>query len=416
MNLKYVIPAVAVGIAIVAIIGVMNTDPEFSESPLVTQSPNENQATTQSPQPVQENEIESIEQPVQIEETSPAPEVEEPVIVENQPVQSIEYEIFVVDGVKHIVHPDKIRSGGPPPDGIPSIDDPKFTEAENENHVSDSDIVIGLEINGEAKAYPLSILVWHEIVNDDVGGTPVAVTYCPLCFTNQVFERVIEGQAVEFGTSGKLYNSNLVMYDRLTGTYWSQGLGLAIRGELTGQSLKIIPFDVITWGDWKKLHPDTVVLTTNTGHIRAYGVDPYGDYYTDPRIIFPVEHKNDTFHPKEIVLGFNDGLIYKAYTQQAVESSTVINDQVNDKPILLVSLYSGNSRAFDRMVEGEILEFVYKDNKIVDTKTNSEWNYDGVAVSGELEGTELNRLAFSPGFWFEWVAFHPETQIYGGSS
>jgi len=281
MNPRYVIPAIAAGIAIVAIIVMMNAESQFSENQVVTQSPDENQITIPTPQPVQENEIEPIPQSIPIEENESAPEVE-------QTVQSIEYEIFVTNGEKHIVPLDKIKSGGPPPDGIPSIDDPKFTEADNENHVADSDIVLGLEINGEAKAYPLSILVWHEIVNDNVGGVPVAVTYCPLCFTNQVFERVLDGQSVEFGTSGKLYNSNLVMYDRMTGTYWSQGLGLAIKGELTGQSLNIIPFDVITWGDWKKLHPDTVVLTTNTGHIRAYGVDPYGDYYTDPRILFPV--------------------------------------------------------------------------------------------------------------------------------
>ena len=396
MNLRYIIPAIAAGIAIVAIVGIMSVDSEFSENQTVLQSPDSSSIP------------DAMQPSVQMEDKVSAEVV--------QPLRSVEYEILVTNGEKHIVPLDKIKSGGPPPDGIPSIDDPKFTEAKNENHVSDSDIVIGLEINGEAKAYPLSILVWHEIVNDNVGGTPVAVTYCPLCFTNQVFERVLDGQAVEFGTSGKLYNSNLVMYDRMTGTYWSQGLGLAIKGELTGQSLKIIPFDIITWGDWKKLHPDTVVLTTNTGHIRAYGVDPYGDYYTEPRIIFPVEHKNDTFHPKEIVLGFHEGTTYKAYTQHDVEYSTVINDQVDDKPILLVSLYSGNARAFDRMIDGEILEFAYIDNKIVDTKTNSEWNYDGVAISGELEGTELLRLGFNPGFWFEWVAFHPETQIYGGIS
>ena len=121
-------------------------------------------------------------------------------------------------------------------------------------------------------------------------------------------------------------------------------------------------------------------------------------------------------HPKELILGFHEGLVFKAYKQQDVESSIVINDQVNNEPILLVSLYSGNARSFDRMVDGEILEFTYKDNKIVDINTNSEWNYDGIAISGELEGTELERLAFNPGFWFEWIAFHPETQVYGGTT
>ena len=322
--------------------------------------------------------------------------------------------IMTTNGQKHIVPLEKIKSGGPPKDGIPSIDTPEFTEASQEYHVSDSDTVLGLEINGDVRAYPLSILVWHEIVNDNVGGVPVAVTYCPLCFTNQVFERVIDGQEVEFGTSGKLYNSNLVMYDRLTNSYWSQALGKAIVGELTGYELSTIPFDVIRWGDWKSLHPDSVVLTTNTGHIRAYGVDPYGNYYTETRILFPVENTDDRMHPKEIILGFNDGDVYKAYKQQDVESAVIINDQINNNPIFLVSLYPENARAFERTVDGKVLEFFFKDESIIDKETNSEWNYDGVAISGALVGTELNRIPFNPGFWFEWIAFHPDTDVYVG--
>ncbi len=322
--------------------------------------------------------------------------------------------IMTTNGQKHIIPLEKIKSGGPPKDGIPSIDTPEFTEASQEYHVSDSDTVLGLEINGDVRAYPLSILVWHEIVNDNVGGVPVAVTYCPLCFTNQVFERMIDGQEVEFGTSGKLYNSNLVMYDRLTNSYWSQALGKAIVGELTGYELSTIPFDVIRWGDWKSLHPDSVVLTTNTGHIRAYGVDPYGNYYTETRILFPVENTDDRMHPKEIILGFNDGDVYKAYKQQDVESAVIINDQINNNPIFLVSLYPENARAFERNVDGKVLEFFFKDGSIIDKETNSEWNYDGVAISGALVGTELNRIPFNPGFWFEWIAFHPDTDVYVG--
>ncbi len=321
--------------------------------------------------------------------------------------------IMTTNGLKHLIPLDKIRGGGPPKDGIPSIDDPKFATLTESNFMSNSDIVIGLEINGEAKAYPLFILVWHEIVNDNVGGTPVAVTYCPLCFTNQVFERILDGQAVEFGTSGKLYNSNLVMYDRLTDSYWSQALGQAITGELTGQELKIIPFDVISWGDWSALHPETLVLTTETGHTRAYAVDPYGDYYTDPQIIFPVENEDDRMHPKEIILGFHEDNIFKAYKQTDVESKIIINDKVNQTPIVLFSQYTGNSRAFDRTVNGEVLEFEFSDNKIMDIQSGSTWNYDGEAISGDMQGIQLNRLPFNPGFWFEWVAFHPNTEVYG---
>ena len=323
------------------------------------------------------------------------------------------YEVITTDGVKHIVPLDKIRSGGPPKDGIPSIDNPKFVKANEAEFVSDNDVVIGLEINGEIKAYPLSILVWHEIVNDNVGDIPVVVTYCPLCFTNQVFERTINGNEVEFGTSGKLYNSNLVMYDRLTESYWSQALGTAIVGELAGFELNKIPFDVITWKDWKTLHPDSLVLTTDTGYLRPYGVDPYGSYYTDPRILFPVENKDDRLPLKTIIIGFHQGNIYKAYNQKDVESSHVINDKIFDKSILLISQFSGNTRAFDRTINDQVLEFVYVDNKIIDTQTNSEWNNDGLSISGEYEGKQLERIPIEPGFWFAWVAFHPDTDLFG---
>jgi len=327
-----------------------------------------------------------------------------------------ELTILETNGVKHIIPLDKIKGGGPPKDGIPSIDTPVFADIQNSHLISDSDTVIGLEINGEAKAYPLFILVWHEIVNDDVGGIPVSVTYCPLCYTNQVFERVIDGQEVEFGTSGKLYNSNLLMYDRFTESYWSQALGMAVTGELSGYQLNLIPFDVITWGDWKTLHPDTVVLTTDTGHIRSYASDPYGDYYTEPRIMFPVEHSDDRMHPKEIILGFNQENTYKSYKQNDVESNVVINDFIDKTPVLLVSFFSQNSCAFERTLDDKILDFKFIENKIIDTQTNSEWNYDELAISGEHKGKQLERMPIEPGFWFEWVAFHPETLVYGDNS
>lgn len=335
-----------------------------------------------------------------------------PSIPDSEPM-STDFGIVETDGVKHMIPLDKIKDGGPPKDGIPSIDDPVFATVSDSQFMSDSDTVIGLEINGEAKAYPLFILVWHEIVNDRVGDIPVSVTYCPLCYTNQVFERIVDGQEVEFGTSGKLYNSNLLMYDRMTESYWSQALGIAVKGELTGYRLSLVPFDVITWGDWKQLHPDTSVLTTDTGYLRSYATDPYGNYYTEPRIIFPVENRDDRMHPKEIIIGFNHDGISKAFKQSDVKSEIVINDSVGTTPVVLVSLYSENSRAFERTVNGEVLDFQYLDGKIIDIQSNSEWNYDGLAISGQYEGKQLERLPIEPGFWFQWVAFHPQTLVYG---
>ena len=333
--------------------------------------------------------------------------------IETVDFNSSELTIMETNGVKHLIPLDKIKGGGPPKDGIPSIDNPIFTNIQNSNFMSDSDTVIGLEINGETKAYPIFILVWHEIVNDIVGDTPVSVTYCPLCYTNQVFERIIDGQEVEFGTSGKLYNSNLLMYDRFTESYWSQALGMAVTGELSGYQLDLVPFDVITWGDWKTLHPNTLVLTTDTGYIRSYATDPYGSYYTEPRIMFPVEHSDDRMNPKEIILGFNQDGIYKAYKQNYIESNVLINDSIGETPVLLVSLFSENSRAFERIIDGEILDFTYADGKIFDTQTKSEWNYDGLSILGEHEGKQLERIPIEPGFWFAWVAFHPETLVFG---
>jgi hypothetical protein len=327
---------------------------------------------------------------------------------------TLDSNVTVTDGIKHTVPLDEIKDGGPPPDGIPSIDNPKFVRASQAQFVNDDDLVIGLRLNGQTKAYPLFILVWHEIVNDKLGDTPVAITYCPLCFTTQVFERALNGTEVQFGTSGKLYNSNLVMYDRLTGSYWSQALGQSIKGSLAGSELKKIPFDLARWSDWKSLYPDTLVLTTDTGFQRAYGSDPYGSYYTSEDIFFPVAHIDNRMHPKEKIVGYYDSGQFKAYRQSELESSKIVNDKVGNTDILLASLYPDMVRAFYRDLDGKTLDFVYSDGKIIDKETNSDWNFDGQAFSGTMKGTQLQRVSINPGFWFEWAAFHPTTRVYEG--
>lgn len=320
--------------------------------------------------------------------------------------------VTITNGIKHTIPLDEIKSGGPPPDGIPSIDNPKFVNASQAPFLKDDDLVIGLRLNGETKAYPLFILVWHEIVNDKFGNTPVTITYCPLCFTTQVFERILNGTEVQFGTSGKLYNSNLVMYDRSSGSYWSQALGESIKGPFAGTNLKKIPFDVARWSDWKSLYPDSLVLTTNTGFQRPYGSDPYGDYYTSNEIIFPVSHTDNRMHSKEKIVGFERSGHFKAYKISNVESSKIINDKVGESKILLVSQYTDMTRVFDRKINDKVLDFAYSNGKIIDTRTNSEWNFEGQAISGTMKGEQLQRLTLNPGFWFEWVAFHPDTEIY----
>ena len=323
---------------------------------------------------------------------------------------------------KSIVPLDQIVSGGPPPDGIPSIDNPKFISVqEASKFLKDSELVLGLNINGDIRAYPLQIIVWHEIVNDEVGGVPVAVTYCPLCFTNQVFNRIIDGQeVVEFGTSGKLYNSNLVMYDRTSKSLWSQALAEGIVGKYAGTKLERVPFDIAYWKEWKQLYPDSKVLSKDTGSNRPYGADPYGDYYTNSDVLFPISNKDGRLSLKEIVVGLENKGQYKAYKLQEIENKKVINDQVNGKSITLFSLYPFMIRAYDPVVEDGaekiVLQFDYnaKNNKFIDKQTGSLWTFEGKAISGQMKGKQLTRIAFDEGFWFEWVAFHPKTEIYPG--
>lgn len=321
---------------------------------------------------------------------------------------------------KSVIPLDQIVSGGPPPDGIPSIDRPKFTSVQEADKVlEDSDLVVGLEVNGDIRAYPLQILVWHEIVNDNVGGVPVAVTYCPLCFTNQVFNRTLEdGNVVEFGTSGKLYNSNLVMYDRPSSSLWSQAIAHGIVGKYAGVNLQRIPFDVANWKEWKELYPESKVLSRDTGSSRPYGADPYGDYYTSSDVLFPISNKDERLGLKEIVIGLENNGLYKAYKLQDVENKKIINDEINNKPMVLFSSFPFMVRAFDPVVDNQTLKFRYdsQNNTFVDMHTGSEWNFEGMAINGEFRGKELNRLPFDEGYWFEWVAFHPETELYNSDT
>jgi hypothetical protein len=317
---------------------------------------------------------------------------------------------------KSVVPLDQIVSGGPPPDGIPSIDNPKFTSVKEADEIlEDSELVVGLNVNGDIRAYPLQILVWHEIVNDDVGGVPVALTYCPLCFTNQVFNRTLEdGNVVEFGTSGKLYNSNLVMYDRASNSLWSQALAQGIVGKYAGVNLQRIPFDVANWKEWKQLYPESKVLSRDTGSSRPYGADPYGDYYTNSEVLFPISNQDNRLRLKEIVIGLENNGQNKAYRLQDIEHNKIINDKISNNPIVLMSSFPFIVRAFDPIVDGQALQFKFNpyNNSFLDLQTGSEWNIEGIAVEGELKGTELIRLPYDEGFWFEWVAFHPETELY----
>jgi hypothetical protein len=279
------------------------------------------------------------------------------------------------DGTRYIIDPSEIRSGGPPKDGIPSIDNPKFVSVrEADEWIEDNELVLAIVYRGVKRVYPFQIMVWHEIVNDWIGGDPILITYCPLCGSGIAYERKIDGKEVEFGTSGKLYNSNLVMYDRKTDTYWTQIDGLAVVGELTGIKLKPVSIDTVVWRDWKIAHPDSEVLSQDTGFSRSYGRDPYGNYYEDSFLMFPVENEDDRIHPKTVVFGIEVNGKYRAYKEDDLLENRVIEDSVNGISIRVM-------RSKDGSVRIENLE------------------------SGEEIVKERD-------FWFAWYAFHPDTTLY----
>jgi hypothetical protein len=306
---------------------------------------------------------------------------------------------------------DQIVSGGPPPDGIPSIDNPKFIPVNHDNFLSDSESVIGINFRGITKAYPLQILVWHEIVNDNFSGLPIAVTYCPLCYSSSVFVSQIRGNPVAFGTSWKLYNNNLVMYDRLTRSLWSEMLGQAIAGNLAGYMLERVPSDLMTWGQWKNLYPNTLILSRDTGYSRAYGSNPYGGYYTDSQILFPLSHRDERLPLKEVVLGLSLGGSNRAYPLKAFIQGSM-RDSLNGTEVVFFSVATGAARAFNPSLDGRELHFQYSDGSFSDLETHSVWNYDGLAVSGPLVGMTLARLSPVTAFWFAWAAFYPNTGVY----
>lgn len=327
---------------------------------------------------------------------------------------------------------DEIISGGPPPDGIPPIDAPKFVTIESASEwLSDKEPVIAVELNGVAKAYPLQIMTWHEIVNDEFAGKPVTVTFCPLCNTALAFDRELNGTIYDFGTSGRLYNSALVMYDRQTGSWWSQVLGQAIVGELTGSQLTFLPAAIVSWADFKAAHPDGLVLSRDTGYRRAYGANPYAQYDAPGNRPFLFRGKVDPrLQAMERVVGVEFDGDAKAYPFSVLAEERVVVDTVGGQAIV-VFYYPGTTSAldsqsiadsrdvgaaavFDPELDGQSLTFgVNAAGDIVDDQTGSVWSVLGEATSGPMEGKRLTPIVHGNHFWFAWAAFNPDTSIYG---
>jgi hypothetical protein len=232
-------------------------------------------------------------------------------------------------GEQYIVNPNSIVPSGADKDEIPSIDNPLFVSADDADAwLSPGDRVLALVYQGEIRVYPIRILVWHEIVNDVVAGDPVLVTYCPLSDCAAAYVRTLDGASVEFGTSGKLYNSNLVMYDRQTQSNWSQMDGLAIVGEASGQQLEPVSVDIVSWGAWEAAHPDSMVLSRNTGFDRDYDENPYSFYYSKGVPCFPVMAQDSCVSAQTDVYGIEVNGAYAAYCEGEIAERGMIDDRV----------------------------------------------------------------------------------------
>jgi uncharacterized protein DUF3179 len=283
------------------------------------------------------------------------------------------------DFSRHSIPVDEIMSGGPAKDGIPSLDEPRFISATKaRDYLQDEDRVLGLSRNGRAKAYPIKILNWHEIVNDKIGGQAVVVTFCPLCGTGMVFDAKVNGQRLTFGVSGLLYQSDMLLYDRKTESLWSQIKTEAVTGPMTGQRLTLLSSTQTTWGQWKTKYPRTLVLSQNTGYSRDYDRDPYRGYGASLQLMFGVKQRNRDYHPKERVLGVDLGGTVKAYPfSELAKAQQPVRDTLNGVPVTV----------------------------LFDKKTQT-------AMIRDENGNEIPSVV---GFWFAWFAFHPDTEIFKGS-
>ncbi|QIT56091.1 DUF3179 domain-containing protein [Aquisalimonas sp. 2447] len=298
---------------------------------------------------------------------------------------------------------DDMRSGGPGMDGIPSIDEPAFWSADRgDEYLEPEDRVIGVYRNGEARAYPQRILVWHEIVNDTIGGDNVAVTYCPLTGTALGFKR---GEK-ELGVSGRLVNSNLIMFDRDTESFWPQILGAAINGEHEGHGLEEFRVIWTTWKQWRERHPETEVLTTDTGYVRNYRHDPYGNYnplsgYYEPESdrIFPVQNENERYPQKHEVFGF----------RTSAGAVAVDTDHLADEGAL--TLEHGDHHYLVLHDEGLGTAWVFRGDETVAAPQDVTFGPAG-PEHGDLD--DLEPVNGFEAMWFAWAAFYPDTRVIDG--
>ncbi|HKJ37321.1 MAG TPA: DUF3179 domain-containing protein [Anaerolineales bacterium] len=338
---------------------------------------------------------------------------------------------FSTDFTQHNIPYSDVLSGGPPKDGIPAIDAPKYVSiSEADEWLKPIEPVVSIEVNGQGRAYPLQILMWHEIANDTLNSEPLTITFCPLCNTAIAFKRKVNGQTLDFGTTGRLRFSNLIMYDRQTESWWQQATGEAIVGELLGTQLEYYPATIVSWESFKAEYPDGDVLSRDTGHDRNYGRNPYygyDDINNSPFLYRGTPTPNElSAVARVLTIDLNEEAV--AYPYQVLEQIQVVNDVVGGEDIVVFwqdgvasaldtnevasGRDVGTGAVFSRDVEGQVLTFTHDGMVIKDEKTNSTWSIFGEAIDGELMGTQLAPVASINHFWFSWAAFKPETKIY----
>ncbi len=275
----------------------------------------------------------------------------------------------------------EITSGGPPRDGIPALNDPMFVAAEAASFMRGDDRVLGVVIGGVARAYPIKILNWHEIVNDRIGQQFLVVTYCPLCGSGMVFASNVQSGRLQFGVSGLLYNSDVLMFDRNTESLWSQLMGESVAGKLKGTPLPQLPALHTTWANWRNVHPNTEVLSIDTGYQRNYEKSPYLDYTRTRKLYFGVSHKAPTtYHAKELVLGI------------------VVNDLSKAYP-------------FSELRKAGRTEFADK----IGTETIQVF-WDNASETAYATDQRGKILTTTVAYWFAWYAFHPQTDTFTAAS
>ncbi len=317
-----------------------------------------------------------------------------------------------------LIPKDQIFDGGPGKDGIPALTNPQFAAASATSYLKDNDLVILIKLSNEIKVYPHPILDWHEIINDGIGNDKFTITYCPLTGSGLAWNRVIKGKETTFGVSGLLYNSNLLPYDRGSNSNWSQMKMLSVNGSLIGTQSENYHVIETSWKTAKQLYPNSLVVTTATGHSRSYGTYPYGDYRTNHGLlIFPVSPDDNKLPRKERVLGVLVNSSAKAYRFKNNDNNIdLITDNLGGKNLVVVNSKDRNIiTAYQSELEDGsqvVLSAVQNELTIVMIDPDgNKFDLFGEIVEGPKAGMKLKPVTSMIAYWFAWGAFYPNTSI-----